>query len=81
MLSLILYCRIEKKRTIIPTLAEVVREQDRREVDWEYFYQLLFTLDNLKLVHVACHKKTIHNLTCDKTKMYRKRKNRGKVSK
>ncbi|XP_043355872.1 DNA fragmentation factor subunit beta isoform X3 [Dermochelys coriacea] len=72
---------IEKKRTIVPTLAEAVKEQDGREVAWEYFYQLLFTLENLKLVHIACHKKTSHNLTCDKTKIYRKRKRIQKVSK
>ncbi|XP_034609292.1 DNA fragmentation factor subunit beta isoform X2 [Trachemys scripta elegans] len=72
---------IEKKRTIVPTLAEAVKEQDGREVAWEYFYQLLFTLENLKLVHIACHKKTSHNLTCDKTKIYRKRKRMRKVSK
>ncbi|XP_053864827.1 DNA fragmentation factor subunit beta isoform X4 [Malaclemys terrapin pileata] len=72
---------IEKKRTIVPTLAEAVKEQDGREVAWEYFYQLLFTLENLKLVHIACHKKTSHNLTCDKTKIYRKRKCMRKVSK
>lgn len=65
---------IEKKRTIVPTLAEAIKEQDGRKVDWEYFYRLLFTLDNLKLVHIACHKKASHNLTCDKTKIYTKRK-------
>ncbi|XP_019367172.1 PREDICTED: DNA fragmentation factor subunit beta isoform X1 [Gavialis gangeticus] len=72
---------IEKKRTVIPTLAEAVNKQDGREVNWEYFYQLLFTMDNLKLVHIACHKKTNHNLGCDKTKIYRKRKRRCKVLK
>ncbi|XP_003413246.2 DNA fragmentation factor subunit beta [Loxodonta africana] len=62
---------IEKKRTIVPTLAEAVKEQDGREVDWEYFYSLLFTSENLKLVHIACHKKTTHNLICDPSKIYR----------
>ncbi|XP_038602053.1 DNA fragmentation factor subunit beta isoform X1 [Tachyglossus aculeatus] len=64
---------IEKKRTVVPTLAEAVREQDGREIDWEYFYDLLFTSENLKLVHIACHKKTSHNLSCDKTRIYRAR--------
>ncbi|KAK9392166.1 DNA fragmentation factor subunit beta [Crotalus adamanteus] len=65
---------IEKKRVILPTLAEAVKGCDRKEIDWEYFYRLLFTTDNLKLVHIVCHKKTVHNLGCDRTKIYRKRK-------
>ncbi|XP_077007631.1 DNA fragmentation factor subunit beta isoform X2 [Tamandua tetradactyla] len=62
---------IEKKRTIVPTLAEAIREQDGREIDWEYFYGLLFTVENLKLVHIACHKKTSHSLSCDPNRIYR----------
>lgn len=72
--------RIEKKRAVVPELAEAVKTRDGREVNWEYFYQLLFTVDNLKLVHIACHKKTNHNLSCDKTKIYRKRKQNHKIS-
>ncbi|KAM4872825.1 DNA fragmentation factor subunit beta isoform 1-T1 [Thomomys bottae] len=64
---------IEKKRTIVPTLAAAVQEQGGREVAWEYFYGLLFTLENLKLVHIACHKKTIHKLQCDRSRIYRAR--------
>ncbi|KAK7817277.1 hypothetical protein U0070_004414 [Myodes glareolus] len=60
---------IEKKRTVVPTLAEAV--QDGREVNWEYFYSLLFTAENLKLVHIACHKKTTHKLQCDHSRIYR----------
>ncbi|XP_047923405.1 DNA fragmentation factor subunit beta isoform X2 [Anser cygnoides] len=71
---------IEKKRTVVPELAEAVKTRDGREVNWEYFYQLLFTIDNLKLVHIACHKKTGHNLSCDKTKIYRKRKQTHEIS-
>nr|XP_021510828.1 DNA fragmentation factor subunit beta isoform X2 [Meriones unguiculatus] len=59
---------IEKKRTVVPTLAEAV--QDGREVNWEYFYSLLFTAENLKLVHIACHKKTTHKLQCDHRRIY-----------
>ncbi|NWY62130.1 DFFB factor, partial [Chionis minor] len=70
---------IEKKRAVVPELAEAVTIRDGREVNWEYFYQLLFTVDNLKLVHIACHKKTNHNLHCDKTKIY-KRKQNHKIS-
>ncbi|XP_075406516.1 DNA fragmentation factor subunit beta isoform X2 [Tenrec ecaudatus] len=62
---------IEKKRTVVPALARAIREQDGREVDWEYFYDLLFTSENLKLVHIACHKKTTHHLSCDPSRVYR----------
>uniref|UniRef100_G1R9M5 DNA fragmentation factor subunit beta n=1 Tax=Nomascus leucogenys TaxID=61853 RepID=G1R9M5_NOMLE len=62
---------IEKKRTIIPTLVEAIKEQDGREVDWEYFYGLLFTSENLKLVHIVCHKKTTHKLNCDPSRIYK----------
>ncbi|XP_026541351.1 DNA fragmentation factor subunit beta [Notechis scutatus] len=65
---------IEKKRAVLPTLVEAVKGCDGKEIDWEYFYRLLFTTDNLKLVHIVCHKKTVHNLGCDRTKIYRKRK-------
>ena len=54
---------------MVPTLVEAV--QDGREVNWEYFYSLLFTVKNLKLVHIACHKKTTHKLQCDCIKIYR----------
>ncbi|PKK24140.1 DNA fragmentation factor, 40kDa, beta polypeptide (caspase-activated DNase) [Columba livia] len=70
---------IEKKRAVIPELAEAVKTRAGREVNWEYFYQLLFTVENLKLVHIACHKKTNHNLSCDKTKIYRERKQNHKI--
>ncbi|XP_054031799.1 DNA fragmentation factor subunit beta [Dryobates pubescens] len=62
---------IEKKRAVVPQLAEAVTTRGGREVNWEYFYQLLFTVENLKLVHIACHKKTNHNLSCDKSRVYR----------
>ncbi|XP_044092933.1 DNA fragmentation factor subunit beta isoform X2 [Neovison vison] len=64
---------IEKKRTVVPTLAEAVTARDGREVAWEYFYGLLFTSENLKLVHIACHKKTTHKLSCDPRRLYRPR--------
>ncbi|KAI4536860.1 hypothetical protein MG293_013063 [Ovis ammon polii] len=61
---------IEKKRAVVPTLAAAVHDAEGREVDWEYFYRLLFTLENLKLVHIACHKKTSHKLHCDPSRVY-----------
>uniref|UniRef100_A0ABM5EL37 DNAation factor subunit beta isoform X2 n=1 Tax=Pogona vitticeps TaxID=103695 RepID=A0ABM5EL37_9SAUR len=72
---------IEKKRTVLPTLAEAVQDREGKEVNWEYFYRLLFTVDNLKLVHIVCHKKANHNLSCDKRKVYRKRKRPPKIRK
>lgn len=62
---------IEKKRSVVPSLAEAVVARNGREVDWEYFYRLLFTCENLKLVHIACHKKTTHQLSCDPDKVYK----------
>lgn len=61
---------IEKKRAVVPTLAAAVHDAEGRKVDWEYFYSLLFTLENLKLVHIACHKKTTHKLHCDPSRVY-----------
>ncbi|KAH0514775.1 DNA fragmentation factor subunit beta, partial [Microtus ochrogaster] len=55
--------------SVVPTLVEAV--QDGWVVNWEYFYSLLFTAENLKLVHSACHKKTTHKLQCDCSKIYR----------
>ncbi|KAK1159556.1 DNA fragmentation factor subunit beta [Acipenser oxyrinchus oxyrinchus] len=68
--------RIEKKRAIIPTLAKAVENRNGREINWEYFYSLLFTRENLKLVHIACHDKTCHNLECDGREVYTKGKRR-----
>ncbi|XP_048873265.1 DNA fragmentation factor subunit beta isoform X2 [Brienomyrus brachyistius] len=40
---------IEKKRTIIPTLVDALGHHSHGEINWEYFYRLLFTCENLKL--------------------------------
>ncbi|XP_044308298.1 DNA fragmentation factor subunit beta isoform X2 [Varanus komodoensis] len=72
---------IEKKRMVLPTLAKAIEGCEGREVDWEYFYRLLFTVENLKLVHVACHKKGTHNLSCDKKRIYRKQKQARRIRK
>ncbi|XP_006642035.2 DNA fragmentation factor subunit beta [Lepisosteus oculatus] len=70
--------RIEKKRTIIPTLAEALKKHKSSEINLDYFYRLLFTRENLKLVHIVCHKKSVHDLVCDKNKIYKKGKRRIK---
>nr|XP_023649418.1 DNA fragmentation factor subunit beta [Paramormyrops kingsleyae] len=67
---------IEKKRTIIPTLVDALGHRSHGEINWEYFYRLLFTRENLKLVHIVCHKKTVHDLACDSGKIYKKVKKR-----
>lgn len=52
-----MFFRIEKKRAIIPTLAEGLKGNKSGEINVDYFYKLLFTRENLKLVHIVCHKK------------------------
>ncbi|XP_069775154.1 DNA fragmentation factor subunit beta isoform X4 [Narcine bancroftii] len=55
--------RIEKKRTIIPDIVKAVLNQNIDNDKVEKFYKHLFTVENLKLVHVVCHKKCKHNLS------------------
>ncbi|KAF3696626.1 DNA fragmentation factor subunit beta [Channa argus] len=63
--------RIEKKRTIIPSLLEALQNHKSADINLNYFYRLLFTRENLKLVHIVCHKKGAHNLSCDTKKIFR----------
>lgn len=69
---LFLVSRIEKKRTIVPTLLEALENRKSTEINLNYFYRLLFTRENLKLVHIVCHKKGAHNLSCDTKQIFRK---------
>ncbi|KAI7798196.1 DNA fragmentation factor subunit beta [Triplophysa rosa] len=62
---------IEKKRTVIPTLVEALKKKKSSEINLDYFYKLLFTRENLKLVHIVCHKKGAHELHCDLRKIYK----------
>ncbi|XP_041859807.1 DNA fragmentation factor subunit beta [Melanotaenia boesemani] len=71
--------RIEKKRTIIPSLVDALQNHKSTDLNLNYFYQLLFTKDNLKLVHIVCHKKGAHNLFCDTKKIFRIASNAGKA--
>lgn len=42
-----------------------------KDVNWKYFFDLLFTLGNLKLVDIRCHKKTAHtSCVVDTDKIY-----------
>ncbi|XP_043531472.1 DNA fragmentation factor subunit beta isoform X2 [Chiloscyllium plagiosum] len=72
--------RIEKKRAIIPAIVNTVKNQDTDDNQVEFFYSHLFTLANLKLVHIACHKKTEHNLTCDPPPINKIKKRKMKMS-
>ena len=43
----------------------------KRKVNLEYFYELLFTRKNLKLVHIVCHDKQEHiSKRCDEDKLF-----------
>ncbi|KAM8755759.1 DNA fragmentation factor subunit beta [Acanthopagrus schlegelii] len=70
--------RIEKKRTVIPALLEALQNHKSTDINLNYFYCLLFTRENLKLVHIVCHKKGAHNLLCDAKKIYRQASNTDK---
>ncbi|KAM6928649.1 DNA fragmentation factor subunit beta [Lycodopsis pacificus] len=62
--------RIEKKRTIIPALLEALQSHGSADVNVGYFYRLLFTRENLKLVHIVCHNKGAHNLLCNAAEIF-----------
>nr|XP_020468120.1 DNA fragmentation factor subunit beta [Monopterus albus] len=70
--------RIEKKRAIIPTLLEALHSHKSTDINLNYFYRLLFTKENLKLVHIVCHKKGAHDLLCDTKKIFRRTSNTDK---
>nr|CAD7459852.1 unnamed protein product [Timema tahoe] len=59
--------RIERSRTVVPAILEAARisVKEHRKVNSSYFFTLLFTLSNLKLVHIVCHDKGAHNVRCD----------------
>ncbi|KAI3357109.1 hypothetical protein L3Q82_015576 [Scortum barcoo] len=70
--------RIEKKRTVIPALVEALQNHKSSDINLNYFYRLLFTRENLKLVHIVCHKKGAHNLLCDPKEIFNTSKVRRK---
>ncbi|XP_072100834.1 DNA fragmentation factor subunit beta isoform X1 [Mobula birostris] len=55
--------QVEKKRVIVPDIVKAVENQDTNDNKVIEFYELLFTIKNLKLVDNICHDKTKHNLT------------------
>ncbi|XP_072035374.1 DNA fragmentation factor subunit beta-like [Amphiura filiformis] len=63
---------IEKSREVIPTLSTAIQRCPKgKEINWPYFYELLFTKKNLKLVDIRCHKKGKHTGGVSKAKIYR----------
>ncbi|XP_072537646.1 DNA fragmentation factor subunit beta isoform X2 [Salminus brasiliensis] len=66
--------RIEKKRTVIPAIVDALHGNKSSDINMDYFYKLLFTRENLKLVHIVCHKKGAHDLTCDSRQFYKQAK-------
>jgi len=69
---------IEKSRTIVPSIAEAVKiaaksknGTSRKQINENYFYSLLFTQTNLRLVHIVCHDKQPHKAKqCDRTRYF-----------
>ncbi|XP_039289223.1 DNA fragmentation factor subunit beta isoform X2 [Nilaparvata lugens] len=66
---------IERSRTILPSLLWASKEvaltcNKQQAVNNSYFYNLLFTAANLRLVHIVCHDKGKHDTAnCDKDKL------------
>ncbi|KAJ9581202.1 hypothetical protein L9F63_023620, partial [Diploptera punctata] len=63
---------IERSRTIIPAILEAAKmasaSENKSAINYNYFYKLIFTTANLKLVHIVCHDKSVHNVKCDAIK-------------
>jgi hypothetical protein len=57
-------------RSIVPALLEAARRasQNGCAINAGYFYRLICTTENLKLVHIVCHDKGEHNAQCDSSK-------------
>lgn len=67
---------IERSRTILPAMKTAVEEAMGRLINIEYFYNLLFTKENLKIVHPVCHLKTVHkNFVADRKCWYLSKEN------
>lgn len=52
--------RIERSRTLIPKLLQISRQDTINEQDIYDCYDNLFTMKNLRLVHIVCHDKGSH---------------------
>jgi len=57
----VLFFSIEKSRQIFPAMIQAAENCPKgSQLNWKYFFELLFTRKNLKLVHVGCHLKGEH---------------------
>ncbi|KAK2720819.1 DNA fragmentation factor subunit beta-like [Artemia franciscana] len=62
---------VERSRTVVPSLIEAWKNRNGRLVNWSYFYDLMFTTKNLRLVHPVCHNKKAHKEhLCDEKYIY-----------
>ena len=53
--------RIERSRQILPAITRAADDCPKGyKLNWKYFFDLLFTRKNIKLVHVGCHIKGEH---------------------
>ena len=65
----VLYCTVLRTDGII--VQAVQGRRGSQTVNREYFYRLLFTRDNLRLVHIVCHDKQEHaSRRCDAKLFY-----------
>lgn len=63
--------RVERSRSILPSIVRAIRDAHGQALNADYFYRLLFTTDNLKLVHPVCHVKAEHGgCGCDPQRWY-----------
>lgn len=70
---LLFFYRMERSRTVIPALFEAsMMASEHRSINMKYFYDLLFTTVNLKLVHIVCHDKGQHDSAKCNPKMFLK---------
>nr|XP_014281671.1 DNA fragmentation factor subunit beta isoform X2 [Halyomorpha halys] len=57
--------RIEKSRTIIPSIEKAVKSVAKdgscHDLNYDLIFSLLFTSENLRLVHIVCHDKGAHS--------------------
>lgn len=67
---------IEKSRQIFPAIIQAAEKCPKESVlNWKYFFSLLFTRENLKLVHIGCHVKGEHEgFECQSKYFYMKSK-------
>jgi hypothetical protein len=62
---------VERSRSIVPALLQAAKQASNNNtaINTNYFYRLLFTTENLKLVHIICHDKGTHKgKQCDSRK-------------